>query len=199
MTPWLFTDELKSTQLSRSIAHRPCCAARRGVHAALALHVCSRRLWLIHDVPTAYAGVKYLDVFVMASVVFPTYLLARLRSAGPRHSSQRQAPARSRLSPIPRYIVEENLAYPYAALCLYLIAKALVVRRPLRRSRWGGGSRRRLAVAPLVRGELAVIPLVAPARTALRRLVERLGPRPATPWSLGDWIGVSCSSSARCS
>ena len=34
-------------------------------------------LWRIHDVAAAYSAVKYVDVLVMAAVIFPTYLLAQ--------------------------------------------------------------------------------------------------------------------------
>ena len=79
VTPWLFTDELETTQISRSIAATGH-AARRGepYHLHSLYPVLLAPIWLIQDVATAYSGVKYLDVFVMTSVIFPTYFLARL-------------------------------------------------------------------------------------------------------------------------
>ena len=79
VTPWLFTDELETTQISRSIAAtgHP---ARRGApyHIHSLYTVMLAPVWLIHNVATAYSGIKYLDVFVMTSAMFPTYFLARL-------------------------------------------------------------------------------------------------------------------------
>ncbi|MGZ4335610.1 MAG: hypothetical protein ACXVRJ_15235, partial [Gaiellaceae bacterium] len=78
-TPWLFTDELELTQLSRSIAATGHAARRGTPHSADSLYTyLTAPLWLIHDVAQAYSSIKYLDVFVMASVVFPTYFLARM-------------------------------------------------------------------------------------------------------------------------
>ena len=78
-TPWLFTDELELTQLSRSIADTGHPARRGEPHSFHSLYVVlTAPVWLIHNVATAYAGVKYLDVFVMTSVIFPTYFLARM-------------------------------------------------------------------------------------------------------------------------
>ena len=79
VTPWLFTDELELTQLSRSIATTGHAARRGEAHSFDSLYtVMTAPIWLIHDVAQAYSGVKYLDVFVMAAVVFPTYFLARM-------------------------------------------------------------------------------------------------------------------------
>jgi hypothetical protein len=79
VTPWLFTDELELTQLSRSIAATGHAARRGEAHSPDSLYtVLTAPLWLIHNVSTAYASIKYADVFAMTSVVFPTYFLARL-------------------------------------------------------------------------------------------------------------------------
>ena len=73
VTPWLFTDELELTQLSRSIAATGHAARSGEAHSPGTLYtVFTAPMWLIHDVAAAYATVKYLDVFAMASVVFPT-------------------------------------------------------------------------------------------------------------------------------
>ncbi len=133
-TPWLFTDELELTQLSRSIATTGHAARRGTPHSFDSLYTyMTAPVWLIHDVAQAYSGVKYLDVFVMASVVFPTYFLARLVvGRGPALFAAAAAAAIPSLA-YSSYIVEETLAYPYAALCFFLIAKALVEGRRARR------------------------------------------------------------------
>ena len=79
ITPWLFTDELEMTQISRAIADtgHP---ARRGApyHFRSLYTIMIAPFWYIDDVAKAYSTIKYVDVFVMTAVVFPTYLLARL-------------------------------------------------------------------------------------------------------------------------
>ena len=79
VTPWLFTDELEMTQISRALqatGH----AARRGApyHFSSFYTLLIAPVWFIDDVATAFSVLKYLDVFVMTSVLFPTYFLARL-------------------------------------------------------------------------------------------------------------------------
>jgi hypothetical protein len=185
-TPWLFTDELELTQLSRSIADTGHPARRGEPHSFHSLYVVlTAPVWLIHNVATAYAGVKYLDVFVMTAVIFPTYLLARMLVS---KAWALFAAAGAAVIPSLAYsgwIVEENLAYPYAALCFLLIVKAFVVRT----RGWTVAAVLASLVAPAVRGELVVVPILflialafmwwsSDARRAARR-----------SWSKGDWVG----------
>jgi len=186
-TPWLFTDELELTQLSRSIAATGHAARRGEPHSFRSLYVVlTAPIWLIHDVSVAFATLKYVDTLVMTSVLFPTYFLARLvvgrTPALFAATGAAVVPALAYSS----WIVEETFAYPYAALCFYVIAKAL-----LARSRgWIAGAIVVSAVAPAVRGELVVIPVIL----ALSLLLmwwssEGMRVRRAR-WTLGDWLGV---------
>ena len=78
-TPWLFGDELEFTQLSRSIAANGHPAERGHPHGADSIYTyLIAPIWRIHNVATAYSAIKYVDVLIMAAVVFPTYLLARM-------------------------------------------------------------------------------------------------------------------------
>ena len=160
-TPWLFTDELELTQLSRSIATTGHAARRGQTHSFDSLYTyLTAPVWLIHNVASAYSGVKYLDVFVMASVVFPTYFLARLVVG--RKAALFAAAAAAAIPSLAysSYIVEETLAYPYAALCFFLIAKTLVEwRRQWKSYGWAVAAVLASLVAPAVRGELVVIPI----------------------------------------
>ena len=55
-TPWLFTDELELTQLSRSIAATGHAARRGETHSPDSLYtVFTAPIWLIHDVAAAYS------------------------------------------------------------------------------------------------------------------------------------------------
>ncbi len=187
VTPWLFTDELEMTQLSRSIAATGRAARRGAAHSPDSIYTyLMAPIWLIHDVSTAYSYVKYFDVLVMTSVIFPTYFLARL-VVGRRAALFAAAGAGAIPSvAYSSYIVEEILAYPYAALCFFLIVKALVVRR----HGWTAAAVLATLFAPAVRGELVMLPvalvlvLVFVAGSSDRARSRRRS------WSLGDWIGA---------
>src|SRR3954449_3701268 len=74
ITPWLFTDELEMTQISRSIAATGHAARRGEPYSFRSLYpVLSAIPWLIDDVGSAYSTIKYVDLFVMTSFLFPTY------------------------------------------------------------------------------------------------------------------------------
>jgi hypothetical protein len=187
VTPWLFGDELELTQLSRSIAATGHAARRGEAHSPETLYTAfTAPLWLIHDVGSAYAAIKYADVFVMASVVFPTYFLARL-VVGRGYALFAAAAAGAIPSlAYSSYIVEETIAYPYAALCLFLIAKALLTRRP----RWIAAAAAASIVAPVVRSELVVVPLVYVLAAGLSSLSSPWFRRRRASWSLGDYAGL---------
>ena len=191
-TPWLFTDELELTQLSRSIATTGHAARRGTPHSADSLYTyLTAPVWLIHDVAKAYSSIKYLDVFVMASVVFPTYFLARLVvGRGPALFAAAAAAAIPSLA-YSSYIVEETLAYPYAALCFFLIAKALVEGRRARRPYgWAISAVIASAIAPAVRGELVVVPIALAFALLFAVWSSEWARRRRTTWSAGDWLGV---------
>ena len=117
MTPWLFTDELKLAQISRSISETG--------HAELRHHPAGfdtlyayllAPFWKIGDVATAYATIKYVGVIVMTSAIFPTYFLARTILSKPwALFAAVGAVAGPALAYAP-FLVEEPAAYPWAAL-----------------------------------------------------------------------------------
>jgi hypothetical protein len=186
VTPWLFGDELEFTQLSRSIAATGHPAERGMPHGADSLYTyLVAPIWRIHDVATAYSTLKYVDVLVMAAVVFPTYFLARM-IVGKTAALFAAAGAGAIPSlAYSSYIVEEPLAYPYAALCFLLIAKAFVTRNRW----WIAAVVVATIAAPLVRTELVVIPA-----TLVLAFLFALWSRAATrawraQWSTGDWVG----------
>jgi hypothetical protein len=186
VTPWLFTDELEMTQISRSIAATGHPARRGQPYSFHSLYpVLTAPLWLVHNVPTAYAGIKYLDVLAMTAVVFPTYFLARLVVRKPWALF---AAAGAGMIPSLAYsswIVEETWAYPYAALCFFLIAKALLTRRRW----WVAGAVVASIVAPAVRGELVVIPIALAFAAFFAYWGSARFRAYRGTWSRGDWLG----------
>jgi hypothetical protein len=186
-TPWLFTDELETAQLSRAIAATGHAARRGQPHPFGSLYVfLIAPVWWLHSVLDAYSTIKYLGVAVMTSVVFPAYWLART-IVSPRPALF--AAAASAAIPAFLYasmLLPEPLAYPYAALCFFLIVKALATRSAW----WIGGAAVASAVAPAVKGQLAVVPAVYVLAALglawngrwMRRWRER--------WTTWDWIGA---------
>jgi hypothetical protein len=186
-TPWLFTDELEMTQISRAIAATGH-AARRGEpykFRSLYTYVIAP-LWWIDDVAKAFSAVKYVDVLVMTAVIFPTYFLARLFM---RKGWALFAAAGAAALPSLAYsswIVEETLAYPFAALCFFLVVKAFV-----EKSRWWViGAIAASLVAPLVRGELVVIPIMFAIAGVFVVWSSDWGVHRRSSWSWDDYLGV---------
>lgn len=186
-TPWLFTDELETAQLSRAVAATGHAARRGEAHPFGSLYVfLIAPAWWLHSVLDAYSTIKYLGVAVMTSVVFPAYWLART-IVSPRPALF----AAGASAAIPAFLyasmlLPEPLAYPYSALCLFLIVKALSTRSAW----WIAGAALASAVAPAVKTQLAVVPAVyvlaalglAWNGRSMRRWRER--------WTAWDWVGA---------
>ena len=78
-TPWLFTDELEWSQLSRAIASTGHAARRGQPHSFESLYsFLIAPVWWIHSTATAYAALKYLNAVVMCLTALPAYALARM-------------------------------------------------------------------------------------------------------------------------
>ena len=131
-TPWIFTDELEWTQISRSIAATGH-AARRGeplyfksVYAYLIAP-----FWWLHGTSRPYAAIKYANAVLMSLAAVPTYLLARMlvtrRTALIVAVAAVAVPAMAYVTSI----VPDVIAYPYFALCSWLAVRALTTRRRL--------------------------------------------------------------------
>jgi hypothetical protein len=187
VTPWLFTDELKLTQISRSISETGHAAQRGHPSSFQTLYAyVIAPFWRIHDVGTAYAAIKYAGVVVMTSAMFPAFFLARMIVSRPwALFAAVGAVATPALAYAP-FLVEEPAAYPWATLCLFLIVKALATRS----LRWVIGAAAATIVAPLVRGQLAVlIPVYALAALFLLWTGEP-AKRWRRTWSSWDWVGA---------
>jgi hypothetical protein len=185
-TPWLFGDELEYTQLSRAIAATGHAARRGQPHSFDTLYTFyTAPAWLIHNVKHAYSAVKYMNVVAMVATVFPVYGLARF-IVGTRAALF--AATGSVLVPSLMFsslIVPENLAYPWTALCFFLVAGALI-----RGTRWWiAGAIIACLLAPLVRRELVAVPatLVLASLFVLWRSPQ--ADRWRSRWSRKDWLG----------
>lgn len=187
-TPWVFTDELEWTQLSRAISETGH-AARRGepIYFKSLYAWLIAPAWWIDNTATAYAAIKYLNVIVMSLAAVPAYLLARMVA------SRRAAYVVALLSvAIPGMfyatsLVPEVLAYPWYALCSWLIVRALTT-----------GRRRDVLlaaafslVALLVRApQLATVPISFGIAGAGLWITGPRGRALRANWSVSDTIGA---------
>jgi hypothetical protein len=187
-TPWLFTDELELTQLARSIAHTGHAARRGQPHSFDSLYTyLTAPAWWLSSIHTSYATVKYMGVLLMSATVFPAYFLART-IASPRASIFAAAAAGT----IPAlvyssFVLEESLAYPWATLCLFLIAKAFLTSS----RRWTAAAGVASVLAPLMKGELVVIPAVFALTGVFMLSTGARAQRWRRRWSRSDWIGAA--------
>jgi hypothetical protein len=185
-TPWLFTDELEWSQLSRAIAATGHAARRTEPHNFESLYsYLIAPAWWIHSTATAYAAIKDLNAVVMCSAAIPVYLLARMLL------SRRASLVVALLSiaiPAMAYatsIVPEPLAYPWFALTS-LFAVRLLAAPSVGRA----VPAVLLAVGGLwVRSEFVALPAALVLAAAIVWTVERGG-----SWrERWRWIALSCA------
>jgi hypothetical protein len=176
-TPWLFTDELEWTQLSRAIAATGHAARRTEPHSFESLYsFLIAPAWWIHSTASAYAAVKYINAVVMCLTAVPAFLLARMLV------SRGAALAVALLSiaiPAMAYatsIVPESLAY------LWFTAGALLAVRLLAAPSVGRAVPAVLvAVIGLkVRSEFVALPAILVLAAAALWVVSRAGS--GIPW-----------------
>jgi hypothetical protein len=188
-SPWLFGDELEYTQLARSIAEGAGPAIRGDPYpfGRTSLYpFIMAPAWLISDVADAYETAKAIGVAFMTAAVFPVYGLARLvvgRTAALLAAAGAvAAPALVYTS----FLVQEPVAYFWAALTLWLVVRALAA---------GTLRAHVLAVAvalagPLFRGQLVVLlATYVLAAVALQWRNPRFVAWRRT-WSRSDWAGA---------
>ena len=186
-SPWLFTDELELSQISRAIqatGH----GARRGepyfwqtIYTWLIAPA-----WGIKSTSTAYAVAKYIGVVVMTLTVVPTYFLART-IVSPRAAlfAAAGAAAVPALAYAPM-ILEEPLSYPYAACAFLAMAYAIARRRPV----WIVLAAVLSLLGGLVRGELGVLPVVFILAAGLYAVTSEAGRRWRSRFTTWDWVGA---------
>ena len=186
-SPWLFTDELELSQISRAIEATGHGARRGEPYFWQTLYTwLIAPAWAVKSTSLAYAIVKYIGVVSMTLAVVPAYLLART-IASPRAALFAAAGTAS--VPALVYapmILEEPLSYPYAALAFLAFAIALVRRRPLPIA----AAIVLALVGGFVRGELGVLPVVLVLAAGLYALSSEAGRRYRARFRAWDWAGA---------
>jgi hypothetical protein len=186
LTPWLFTDELEHTQFSRAIAETGR-AARRGVEQSpdsLYAYIVAPAWW-IHDTSAAYGVAKAIGIAAMTAAIFPTYALARMLVSKPAALVTATLTVSIPAFAYSSLLLQEPLAYGWAALALWLATRALVT--PARG--WIAAAVAVALVAPFVRSELVVVPAAFVVGAALWWLTGARGIAWRRGWSTWDWAG----------
>jgi hypothetical protein len=186
-SPWLFSDEIEYTQVSRSIADSGEATLRGGPYLLRSVYpYVLAPVWWLSDTQTAYSVAKAVGVLLMSAVLFPTYWLAR--TLVPHWPALFAGLGAASVPAIgySRLIVTETIAYPYAALCFLLIARALAA--PL--SRWTPAALLSVLAAPEIRSQFEVLlPVFAVAALVVLWLsapAYRLRAR----WGALEWAGA---------
>jgi hypothetical protein len=187
VTPWLNSDELEIAQLSRSVAETGETARRGAPHPIASLYpYVLAPVWWLKDVGDAYAAAKYLNVLVMTASIFPAYGLARMVVSKPWAYFAAAGTATIPALYYSSMLIEEPLAYPWATLCAFLIAKALATREPA----WIAVGVGTSLAAPVVREQLAVVPAAFVLAALALVAVSDRARRGYAGWSRWDWAGA---------
>jgi hypothetical protein len=187
-TPTIFSDELETTQISRAIADTGSPARRGDAYGFTSLVPwLTAPFWWLDQVASAYEAIKSVQAFVMASAIFPAYLLARrVLSPGWAYFAAVTTIAAPALSYAP-ILVEEPWAYPAATLALWLTVRAVDVpgRWPIALALCA------CILAVLIRSQLAaLLGTFAIALIALGWRTEAMR-RWRTAWTTWDRVGAA--------
>jgi len=187
-SPWIFTDELQWSLLSRGVAatgHPQLRGQNVGFESLYSYFLAPA--WWAASTSTGYTVAKYLNAAVMAAALFPAYALARLFV--PRRAAMLVGIGTACIPSLALtgVLMPESLAYFWSTLALWLVARAIL--RPTRATLVAAVVA--TLAAPLVRGQLQVlIPgvLIAAAVFVLtgaraRRIIAR--------WTRADRISVA--------
>jgi hypothetical protein len=180
-TPTIFGDELEWTQISRAIADTGH-AARRGdpIGFKSLYPYLIAPFWWIHTTSTAYTVIKYADTILMALAAIPTYLIARMLVPKRIAFVAAMSALCTTAFFYSAFLIPEVAAFPMFALCAWITIRALA----------RGGVRWLVAAAvldlaaPLVRGELIIVPTAAAAAAVIVWLVGPQGRRLRRRWGV---------------
>jgi hypothetical protein len=186
-SPFVFSDELEFTQLARSLAETGE-AARRGAAYGLAPlpAVAVAPAWLLSNAESAYLTAKLIGVLAMTAAIFPTYALARMLV---RPAAALFAATAAVAIPAFMYsslLIQEPFAYTISILALWLGVRALA-RPTIGSVALAVGA---ALLAPFVRGQLAVIPVILALAAGV--VLWSSGPvrRYRGRWTRWDWAGA---------
>src|SRR5439155_10869858 len=125
---WIFFDEVFYTHSAQSVLGHAGATLDNSSPRKTLYDVLIAPAWLFDDSSKAYATAKLIGAVTMSAAIFPAYALAR--TVVPRKLALFAAAGAASIPALfySSTIMEEVLAYPYATLTLFLIAKALAER-----------------------------------------------------------------------
>jgi hypothetical protein len=187
-TPWLFTDELEWSGLSRGIAHHGVPQLRlHNAHSASLYSYVIAPSWWLGATGRAYAAIKYENAAVMTASLFPAYGLARLFVSRKAAIACGIATAAIPAVAYTGLVIPESLAYFWSTLTLWLVARAL--RSPSLAA--VAAAVASLAIAPFIRSELAVLGAGALVAAAVVAATSPRGRELIGSWTWRERVGAS--------
>jgi hypothetical protein len=188
VTPWNYTDELNWALLSRGVAHHGVAYLRfaRAPFSSLYAYAIAPAWWAA-GTPSGYSVAKYINAAVMTASLFPAYALARLFVPKWPAIACGIATAAIPALAYTGILIPETLAYPWACLVLWLVARAL-----LRRDRGAIAiAVVALAVSPAVRSELSVLLVAAAIALGVFAGTSLRGRSVVRSWTWAERVGVA--------
>lgn len=187
VAPFVYSDELQWAELSRAIATTGHAQLRLQDVSAPSLYAyLIAPAWWLQGTQRAYDAIKYFDSLLMAASFFPAYGLARMLVSRPLALYAAAGTATVPALIYSSMLIPEPLAYPYAVLCFFLLARALERR-----------TRGRVALAalfilaaPLVRGQLAVLIPGAALAAVVYAATSDEGRRVLRSWTWRERVGA---------
>jgi len=187
-SPWIFTDELQWSLLSRGVAHtgHPQLRMQDTSFHSLYAYLLAPAWWFGGTSP-GYAAAKYINAVVMTASLFPAYALGRLflnRGAATLCAIATAAIPSLALTGV---LMPESLAYFWSVLSLWLAARALL--RPARGTIAAAVAA--AAMAPLVRDQLQVIAFALAVAAVIVTATSSRGRATVAGWTAGDRAGAA--------
>jgi len=186
-SPWIFTDELQWSLLSRGVAHTG--------HPQLRMHDASLHslyvyllapAWWFGGTSPGYAAAKYINAIVMTASLFPAYALGRLFLSRIPAVLCAVATAAIPSLALTGVLMPESLAYFWSVLALWLAARALL--RPGRTTIVIAVAA--AAIAPLTRDQLQVIAFAFAVAAIVVAGTSARGRETMGGWTRGDRLGA---------
>ena len=186
-SPWIFTDELKWSLLSRSIAHTgsPGIRETTAPSASIYSYFLAPAWWAGATAP-GYTAAKYLNAAVMTATLFPAYGLARLVVSRRAALLVGIAAAAIPSLALTGVLMPESLAYFWSTLALYLVGRALLRPSPATI----GLAVFAVLIAPSVRDQLQVVAVAAGIATLVFVVTSARGRATIAAWTTAQRVGA---------
>jgi hypothetical protein len=182
-SPWIFTDELNWSLLSRAIAHtgHPALRGQPAPVRSLYAYFLAPAWWAGATGP-GYAAAKYLNAVVMTASIFPAYGLGRLFLPKLHSFVAAVAAAAIPSLALTGVLMPESLAYFWSTLAIYAGARALL--RPTKVNVPVAAVL--IVVSPFVRDQLRVLVLAALLAVLIAIATSPTGRELFRSWSWGE-------------